>query len=771
MSIVAKGMITLSSVNDAYSIHVSPSTCIIKADFDGSNPQLENAYTDIKVIQGNHEVKLDAPTLLGVSNGTSCSLQKIDDFTWRLLIEKISTDTINGEIAFEVKVGDGYSALSKFTYTVLRESSSLQWIQDWNGTYTEISGKWVITPKIFAGTKNEAGKISGTYLGPGFDGEGNGIFGYKDGLSIFKITETGASIGGWQIENGGIQTSDGKIKILSEGTIESTDNGVVSWSLNKNGSATFAKGNVSFESNGNAWFTGSVTAVAGRIGGWDILEDRISTQSIILDSYNQIIGLTVDFLSPGDSTDRYVDSIHTRGGMYMYTNGSKAFGFKCYTPSISADTSDTELVFSLGDENQIAGWTFDKEAFYIGSKCNIAHQNTSSDSAITIGTAGIRGCHWYIDTNGDISFIDGLMKFTKEGGTIANWNMRSNALVTQHVALVSSQSEAGLYLSKGNLNGQTIGSYPALITQNGGVFLQTDGANTQLSAYKSSDNGTQRIFSLNTDGLSQISAWFFTENSLYIGNENNKAGEFTANSNSITIGANGIRGHKWRLEKDGSGALAGGNISWDAEGNTTLSSKVSVSWSQITGTDVVTNKLTKIDATGIYTGTISAKQINADELLSVEGKWALKSNGSGYLATKNIEWDANGNLDIQGNLLLKSLRYESDYNPTASPQPYEGAFIYLSLAVNNLVILPHLEPKEFKSIKMLIAQDTRSTGVTTIATSMTTDKVYEGASAISTLESTSCIIGEPGYYEAIGHGAEISAINPSGNVWRIIKIA
>jgi len=34
-----------------------------------------------------------------------------------------------------------------------------------------------------------------------------------------------------------------------------------------------------------------------------------------------------------------------------------------------------------------------------------------------------------------------------------------------------------------------------------------------------------------------------------------------------------IRGFKWRLEKDGSGALAGDNITWDKDGNMNFKGK------------------------------------------------------------------------------------------------------------------------------------------------------------------------------------------------------
>lgn len=67
---------------------------------------------------------------------------------------------------------------------------------------------------------------------------------------------------------------------------------------------------------------------------------------------------------------------------------------------------------------------------------------------------------------------------------------------------------------------------------------------------------------------------------------------------------------------------------------------------------------TYIDANGIYTGTINAAQItagtidsgviNTDTILSNGNRWALLKDGSGYIASKNISWLADGTLSIKG---------------------------------------------------------------------------------------------------------------------------
>ena len=50
MGTVAKSSITLVSISDAYSLSLTPNSCVIKADFDGSNPKLEHAYTIISAL-------------------------------------------------------------------------------------------------------------------------------------------------------------------------------------------------------------------------------------------------------------------------------------------------------------------------------------------------------------------------------------------------------------------------------------------------------------------------------------------------------------------------------------------------------------------------------------------------------------------------------------------------------------------------------------------------------------------------------------------------
>lgn len=115
----------------------------------------------------------------------------------------------------------------------------------------------------------------------------------------------------------------------------------------------------------------------------------------------------------------------------------------------------------------------------------------------------------------------------------------------------------------------------------------------------------------------KIGGWSIDDGSIWRGTKNDTSGTFTSASGSMSIGSNGIRGYKWRLEATGAGAVAGGNISWDDSGNVTFAASVSLQWTN--PINAITTalgggsypKLTQITAAGIYTGTITAGQITA----------------------------------------------------------------------------------------------------------------------------------------------------------------
>jgi len=636
MATIAKGSITLVNVNDAYSVLFTPDSCAIKADFDGTHPDLENAFTDITVVRGEekHTFKLE---LSGLSNPTITYQQTaIDGYTKRIKLTSIPSDVLSGALTFTITTDDEFVADVTFTYSVVRETSMLDWILDWENNKTVIGDSYLITPKIFVGKKveNEAGlkTLTGVYIGPD-DTNTAGIYGYQAGKDVFHINANGAMIGGWAISSNSIITSNDKgiVSLGSDGNLfYRTKQNEVIWALFQDGSATFAKGNVMLNSDGSASFTGIIEAASGSIGGWTIGESVLYGDHISLDSVNKLLGVCgASVYDPKNMNT----AIQQFGGVYMFYNNSNNYGLKSYLPRLDAGNGlyISRISFSLGSTNQIANWTFDGDSMYMGTKVNMSKKYAASSGEITIGSQGMRGKSWYIDTDGSVSFLSGEVQFSESTGSIVGWNLNAKRLSNPNVAIISDTTNAGIYMSVAegtdfdNLASSSLTDY---IDAHGGIYMKTKTDGVSFAAY---DSSGRKIFKLRSNGVSSIAEWNIENDALFVGTKKTEAGSFTDANGSITFSSTGIRSNKWRLEADGSGSLAGDMISWNANGEVNFKAKVS--------------------ADNITAGTISACTIQS----SAENiAWILRQDGSGYLAGGKINWTTDGELTVTGKINASS---------------------------------------------------------------------------------------------------------------------
>ena len=584
MATIAKGSITLVNVNDAYSVLFTPDSCAIKADFDGTNPDLTNAYTDITVVRGEekHTFKL---TLASFSNSAITYQQTaVDGYTKRIQLTCIPSDVLSGALTFTITTDDEFVADVTFTYSVIRETSMLDWILDWENNKTVIGDTYLITPKIFVGKKveNEEGlnTLTGVYIGPD-DTNTAGIYGYKEGKDIFHINANGAMIGGWDISREGISTSNkyGTLQIFSSGTI-GFDNmeGECVWRVWQNGEAEFAKGNVLFHLNGDAYFKGEIQAAQGQIGGWTIGENALSSSHIVFNSADNCIAVCSSEIS--DVSD-LKNEVSDSGGVYMYYDNANSYGIVGYGGVTRVgDLYKHTVGFSVGSTNIIGGWSFDHQALWLGTKINTGYAYTEAVGDITIGTNGLRGNSWYINSDGTASFASGNVQFTETSGSIVGWNLNERRLSNTNMALVSDTANAGIYMSVAdgvdfdNLASSSLTDY---IDSNGGIYMKIKTDGVSFAAY---DNNGKKIFKLRSNGVSSIADWSIENDALFVGTKKLTADTFTDASGSMTFGSTGIRGYKWRFEADGSGAVAGGNIQWDENGEVEFSDSVSLNWTK-----------------------------------------------------------------------------------------------------------------------------------------------------------------------------------------------
>lgn len=603
MGVIAKGEITLSNVNDAYTVSLTKTSCVVNSDYDGSNPKLDEAYTTISVKRGDKKQWFKVAVISKTNDSiiiTNASMPSggdestlFEECVFRF--DSVPTDVLEGSATIQISTEDGYVADVVFSYTVVRESTMLDWIQEWEGNKTQIGGNSIITPRLFVGKKITNGEnynsifnvpqLTGVYIGPaGENGNSCGVYGYKAGGEIFHLDDTGGYIGGWTINTEGIYSAKGKLKILANGTIKAVNGeGDSIWEINENGDAFFAFENVRFYSNGDAEFSGTIKSKDGQIGGWTINDNNLYSTQIGINSSGKYIAIANISSIPmynGNWDGDHFSWMKAHGGVAMYYLQSSDFGFVAYKSS--------SKVFSAGSVNMIAGWNFDHNSLWSGNKNNTIGAFTTS--GITIGSNGIRGIKWYIDSNGDISFMNGQIKFTANdnGGEIVGWKLNSQRFSTKKVALVSDSSNTGLYLSassEASFNTTASSSLKDFIVSKGGVYLNVSSNNAVFGAYNSSGG---KIFILQSNGTNSIAGWNFDDAVLYTGTKATSG--FTA-SGSITLGPTGLRGYKWRFENDGSGALANGNISWDKSGNVTVNGKIVATSGSIGGFEIGSNRI------------------------------------------------------------------------------------------------------------------------------------------------------------------------------------
>lgn len=502
MTSIAKGTIILSNINDSLTVIMSPNSCVIPADYDGSNVDLTNAYTVVEAKRGSTPMAFTLTQVSITNNSIQYSVTSIDTYHKKIAITSLPTGVVSGAIVFTLTTSDGGTTQINFQFAVVRQATMFDWVLDWENNKTTIGNTYIITPKLFVGHRTPGtglGTLSGVYIGPDDQNIGTaGIYGLHEGDEIFRLNKDGGVIGGWNI-----------------------------------GTAYLFGGHV---------FIGSTASYIG-------VSPTALTEAIVTAS--------------GFS---HRNTVHDDGGVAMFYNSANDYGLEGYLPkTVNNGATTYNKTFSLGHVNLIAGWSFDTEAIWIGTKANTAGAGTANNNSITIGTNGLRGYGWYIDTGGNVSFAGGNVAFSSSTNTIAGWNIGTGRLSTAHAALVSVANQGSMYLSAADISNVSNGNLDSTIASSGGIIIKALSSGAELLGYNTSGN---MLFKLSAAATSQIGAWKFDNSDLFTGTKATTG--FTGASGSMTIGSTGIRGYKWRLESDGSGALANGQVSWTNAGVLTI---------------------------------------------------------------------------------------------------------------------------------------------------------------------------------------------------------
>ena len=684
--LLAQGYITIAVVNDGYSLSLTTSSVSIPANHDGSDPDLSCAYTNVSLSKGNASQPIEIINVIPSTNGIQYTYVPAGPYNWKVSIIGLASDITSGYLDIIVRTPDGYQTSARFNFSVVRNTTSLDWIEEWNGTHTQIGSNYVITPKLFAGHKTSEGKITGIYLGKlkGFIGEvfpftlsdaEEGLYGYRDNKIVFYIDNNGARIGGWDITPDSIQCLDGTLTIKSEGAISSQSDGIEHWALKKDGSASFANGKVTMDAKGNASFDGHIIARSGELAGWTIGEQSIYKVGVAINSSRRFIA-AANVITSELEGDQF-DWVKQYGGAAMYYISNADYGFIGY--------KGDKLMFSAGSTNYIAGWNFDESAFWLGTKNNNVGQFTKDASSITIGTNGIRGYKFYLDKNGAGALAGGNIiwdetgKVTFSKDVTLQWsvgienaqNAALSAANEAQEAAKAAKDAADLAQSnfdslKGYVDGafsdgiissteaQAIEKYINIVNN---TKAGVEATYTKLYANTYLD-GTEKTTLLNTKvslfgAISDLIACINTaisDGKVTTEEKNNVNVKFTAFNSALSAFNTAVETANKKIQDNLKGysdaALSAANEAQEvakAAGN---------KYGQLIGT-----YLTYIDQKGIYTGTLAADQIisgtiSTANIKQANNRWFLNQDGSGSLANGNISWDQAGNVQFSNDVIL-----------------------------------------------------------------------------------------------------------------------
>lgn len=637
-TLIARGQATITIQKDGYTITQSLGEYIFPADQSGKILSAVSVTSTISVTLGDSAfTNFTIGTITKPTGFSSISVNNTNKTVTFAVAANTTTLADHGKVEIPIVIS-GTTYKLTFVWSKAKKGDTgaagvdanlLDWVKEWNTGKTVINSNTVITPKLFAGTKNSDGTISGIAIGSFAlstkTSSGtittetvNGIYGFKDGYKTFYVDNSGNAQLGYGNEYIKYNASTGKIEFGSAVSMQ--------------------------------W-----------VGATYIDKDGIFTGTLSADTVSAI-NIAASQITSGKISATYINTDELKSTLITASN-------------INALTLTTT-------KGTIGGWKIDSDSIYRGTKKNTAATYTAASGSMTIGSTGIRGYKWRLestgagavaggniswDASGNVTFansvslnwtepIDGitealggdefpkLTKITAEGvytgsitasqitaGTISADRIAAGSITAAKLDAASIKSDIinttyinGLEctFTKGKIGNWTITSnkiYNSQISLDAGnkrivvyasTATATSGQRVQLYYNSNSDFGFWATDSAGTCIVSlgssnKIAGWAITSTSISKGN--------------VSLGSDGsiTNGTKWKLNNDGSGQIASGNISWDASGNVTFANSVSVAWTE--DIDAITTalggdeypKLTKLSATGVYTGTLTATQVNA----------------------------------------------------------------------------------------------------------------------------------------------------------------
>lgn len=585
--------------NDGYTIKSSRQSCVISTDKDGKIHTEVQFSTIISALKGKATV---TPVIGTLPTVAGCTLNKSG--TTVTIKFNIGTSLAeSGIIDIPITV-DGQAFGISFSYAKARsgangntgaagvDANMLDWVKEWNTNKTLINTNTVITPKLFAGTKNSNGTLTGMAIGhfalSTLNASGsitseniNGIYGFKEGYKTFFVDSSGSAQLGRNNQFIKYNSATGKIEFGSDVTLNWVNaiNTAKAEAINSAAATAQSKADAAKNTAISTAATDATNKVnAIKIGGRNYIRNSAFTSSLTGVSAD---GTTVSI----DTATLYYNCRTLKILQNTACTDSNAATQRTYFNAINGKIC-TPASFSMYVKGSVAsvikiriGGSGIKTVNTTTSWQRVVIENITPTSAVVLFGFQNVGTYWC------------ALPMLVEGSKAADWipapeDVNSSVSAAQKAG-TDAKLVADAITNKANTEG-----WATKLTYIGstGVFTGTLSANTvnavrinasQITA-GTIDAARINVASLKTSLITagniealtlnvvrgKIGGWSIDVDSIYRGAKNNTAEAYTGTSGAITIGSSGIRGYKWKLDATGAGAVAGGNISWDPAGIT-----------------------------------------------------------------------------------------------------------------------------------------------------------------------------------------------------------
>lgn len=664
---------------DGYTVSASRNSYIVSTDKDGRIHTAVTTNTTISILKGSTPV---TPTIGALPTVAGCTLSK-SGATVTIVFNVGTSLPENGTISIPV-VADGKSFAVSFSYAKARagaagaDSNMLDWVKDWNNNKTQINENSVVTPKIFAGTKNSNGTLTGVAMGKFslsvLNSSGvvttetiNGIYGFKDGYKTFYVDNTGDAGLGRGNQFIRYNATTGKIEFGSDVSLNWTQ------PIETINTALGGKGFPKLTYiDGKGIYTGTLTAEqvnAVNINASSIKTGTLSADRIAAGSINAS-KIAAETITSDKIASRTITADKIRAGA-ITANEIKSgtiTSTQLDANSIKANIINTAYIQGLTlnfTKGTIGGWTIDGDSIFRGTKSNTSGTYTSASGAITIGSNGIRGFKWKLDSSGAGALAGGNISWDASGNVTFGSNVSLNWTNATNNALNSAKSYADTKKTEAINSAATTAQQKADAAKNAAISDATNKVNalkpqlTKIDAngiYTGTINASQitagtinagRI-DVNALKSSLITAGNIEALTLNIGKGKIGGWNISGNAiskNSVSLGSDGsiTNGTKWKLNNDGSGQLANGNIKWDVAGTLTFDSNA---LPEMKDYKEYTIDATELNENTYYPVCINVHihvtaEISVHWTLNSEAKPSWGTHGSGSYSVK-VRWTTNG---------------------------------------------------------------------------------------------------------------------------------